>query len=506
MVMELLPFNFTAILVIFSSFIFLLTKARLSKPKSPQNLPPSPWKLPVIGHLHHLVGDLPHRALQRLSQKHGPVLHLQMGEVPAVVISSREAAKEVLKVQDPACAERPESIAVKILMYDYTDIAFCAYGEYWRQMRKICIVELLSTKNVKSFAHIREDEASRLVGSLRSQSGHAVNLSEKIFTFNSSITSRAAFGSGVTDHAALVVLFKEVLAMAAGFELADLFPSWKPLHLFSWNKYKLLRMRAKLDAIVDRLVEEHRSKQSGEFGGEDIVDVLIRMQGSGELNFPITTDNIKAVILDMFIAGSETSSAATVWTMSELMRNPRVMEKVQAEVREAWKGKTAVEERDVEDLKYLKLVVKEALRLHPPVTLLPRQCREECKAAGYSIPVKTKVMINVWSMGRDPNYWVWDDPEIFQPERFLLKETDYLGNQLEFIPFGSGRRICPGVNFGLANVELPLAKLLYHFDWKLPYQGTMAASDMTERDGLTVSRKNPLLLVPTLYNPILHTS
>ncbi|KAH6763559.1 hypothetical protein C2S52_020992 [Perilla frutescens var. hirtella] len=504
MVMELIPFNFTAILVIFSSFIFLLTKARLSKPKSPQNLPPSPWKLPVIGHLHHLVGDLPHRALQRLSQKHGPVLHLQLGEVPAVVISSREAAKEVLKVQDPACAERPESIAVKILVYDYTDIAFCAYGEYWRQMRKICIVELLSTKNVKSFAHIREDEASRLVGSLRSQSGHAVNLSEKIFTFNSSITSRAAFGSGVTDHAALIVLFKDVLAMAAGFELADLFPSWKPLHLFSWNKYKLLRMRAKLDAIVDRLVEEHRSKQSGEFGGEDIVDVLIRMQGSGELNFPITTDNIKAVILDMFIAGSETSSAATVWTMSELMRNPRVMEKVQAEVREAWKGKTVVEERDVEDLKYLKLVVKEALRLHPPVPLLPRQCREECKAAGYSIPVKTKVMINVWSMGRDPNYW--DDPEIFQPERFLLKEIDYLGNQLEFIPFGSGRRICPGLNFGLANVELPLAKLLYHFDWKLPYQGTMAASDMTEHHGLTVSRKNPLLLVPTLYNPIPHTT
>ncbi|KAH6804907.1 hypothetical protein C2S51_029738 [Perilla frutescens var. frutescens] len=504
MVMELIPFNFTAILVIFSSFIFLLTKARLSKPKAPQNLPPSPWKLPVIGHLHHLVGDLPHRALQRLSQKHGPVLHLQLGEVPAVVISSREAAKEVLKVQDPACAERPESIAVKILVYDYTDIAFCAYGEYWRQMRKICIVELLSTKNVKSFAHIREDEASRLVGSLRSQSGHAVNLSEKIFTFNSSITSRAAFGSGVTDHAALIVLFKDVLAMAAGFELADLFPSWKPLHLFSWNKYKLLRMRAKLDAIVDRLVEEHRSKQSGEFGGEDIVDVLIRMQGSGELNFPITTDNIKAVILDMFIAGSETSSAATVWTMSELMRNPRVMEKVQAEVREAWKGKTVVEERDVEDLKYLKLVVKEALRLHPPVPLLPRQCREECKAAGYSIPVKTKVMINVWSMGRDPNYW--DDPEIFQPERFLLKEIDYLGNQLEFIPFGSGRRICPGLNFGLANVELPLAKLLYHFDWKLPYQGTMAASDMTEHHGLTVSRKNPLLLVPTLYNPIPHTT
>ncbi|KAH6825078.1 hypothetical protein C2S53_018457 [Perilla frutescens var. hirtella] len=508
MAIELIPFNFTTILLIFSSFIFLLIKARRSKQKSHQNLPPSPGKLPVIGHLHHLVGDLPHRALQRLSKKHGAVVYLQLGEVPAVVISSREAAKEVLKVQDPGCADRPQSIAGKILWYDYTDIAFCAYNEYWRQMRKICIVELLSTKNVKSFAHIRQDEASSLIRSLQSESssGHAVNLTEKIFTFTSSITCRAAFGGVVTDRAVLIEMFKEAVAMAGGFELADLFPSWKPLHLFSWSKYKLQRMRAKLDAILDRLVEEHKSKQSGEFGGEDIVDVLIRMQGSGELKFPITTDNIKAVIFDMFVAGTETSSSTTVWAMSELMRTPRVMQKVQAEVREALKGKTAVEESDVEGMKYLKLVVKETLRLHPPIPLLPRQSREECKVGGYSIPVKTRVMINVWSMGRDPNYW--DNPEIFCPERFLNapKEMDFVGNDFEFIPFGSGRRICPGLNFGLANVELPLAKLLYHFDWKLPYQGTMSASDMAESDGIAVSRKTPLLLVPTVCNPVLATS
>ncbi|XP_057799419.1 cytochrome P450 71D95-like [Salvia miltiorrhiza] len=495
-----LPFNITTTLLLLSSFIFFLIKA-CTKPKSPkphQNLPPSPRKLPVIGHLHLLVGDLPHRALQRQAQKHGPVMHLQLGEAPAVVISSPEAAKEVLIVQDPACADRPESIAVKILWYDYTDISFSPYDEYWRQMRKICILELLSIKNVKSFGYIRRDECSRLIKSLECSSGNAVDLTDRIFTFTSTITCRAAFGKVVTDREGLIALFKEAETMAGGFELADLFPSWKLLNSLSWNRYRLLRMRGKLDAILDGIIDEHKLKQSGEFGGEDIIDVLIRVQQTGELKIPITTDNIKAVIFDMFVAGTETSSTTTVWAMAEMMRNPEVMEKAQAEVRAAFKGKTAVEESDVQELKFLKLVIKETLRLHPPIPLVPRQTREECKVEGYSIPIKTKVLINIWSMGRDPQYW--DHPETFRPERFENSRKDFVGNDFEYIPFGAGRRSCPGLNYGLANVELPLAKLLYHFDWKLPKGMSCDGLDMSETEGLTVCRKKPLIIIPTICN------
>ncbi|KAL0330239.1 UNVERIFIED_CONTAM: cytochrome [Sesamum radiatum] len=244
-----------------------------------------PPKLPVIGHLHHLVGGMPHHALRRVAQKYGPVLYLKLGEVPAVVISSREATKEVVKVQDPACADRPESIGSKIMWYDYTDIAFSAYNEYWRQMRKICILELLSAKNVKSFGSIRQDEVSRLIKSLQSSSGEAINLTEKVFAFTSSITCRAAFGKVMRDRDMLIAMLKKAVTMAGGFELADLFPSSKLLHVLSWNKYKLLRMRRKLDMILDVILEEHKLKQSGEFGGEDIVDVLLRMQKNGELQF-----------------------------------------------------------------------------------------------------------------------------------------------------------------------------------------------------------------------------
>ncbi|KAL0323923.1 UNVERIFIED_CONTAM: cytochrome [Sesamum calycinum] len=209
-VMEIqLPFSFTTLLL-FSSFIFLLIRAwrKLNFAKKYEKLPPSPPKLPVIGHLHHLVGGMPHHALRRVAQKYGPVLYLKLGEVPAVVISSREATKEVVKVQDPACADRPESIGSKIMWYDYTDIAFSAYNEYWRQMRKICILELLSAKNVKSFGSIRQDEVSRLIKSLQSSSGEAINLTEKVFAFTSSITCRAAFGKVMRDRDMLIAMLK----------------------------------------------------------------------------------------------------------------------------------------------------------------------------------------------------------------------------------------------------------------------------------------------------------
>jgi cytochrome P450 len=337
---------------------------------------------------------------------------------------------------------------------------------------------------------------ARLVKSLRSTSGQPVNLTEKVFAFTSSITCRAAFGKVMRDRDTLIALLKKAVTMAGGFELADLFPSFKLLHVLSWNRYKLLSMRRKLDAILDVFLEEHKLKQSGEFGGEDILDVLLRMQRNGELQFPITNDNIKAVIFDMFSAGTETSSTTIDWAMAELMRNPRVMAKVQAEIRESFKGKTSIEESDVQALKYLKVVIKETFRLHPPIPLLPRACRDECVVDGYTIPLKSKVMVNIWSMGRDPEYW--PEPESFNPERFENGSVDFLGNHFEFIPFGAGRRICPGMTFGLANVELPLAQLLYHFDWKMPKGMRPDDIDMSEAEGIAVSRKNGLILVPTV--------
>ncbi|KAL0312084.1 UNVERIFIED_CONTAM: Premnaspirodiene oxygenase [Sesamum radiatum] len=234
-------------------------------------------------------------------------------------------------------------------------------------------------------------------------------------------------------------------------------------------------------------------------GSEDLVDVLLRLKQSGEFEFPIANNNIKAVLFDMFSAGTETSSTTVDWAMAKLMRNPHVMAKAQAEVRETFKGKETMEESDVHALKYLKLVIKETLRMHPPIPLLPRACREECEVEGYTIPLKAKVMVNTWAMGRDPTYW--PQPENFRPERFEDNSIDYLGTHYQYLPFGSGRRICPGMTFGLANVELPLAQLLYHFDWTLPHGLKPSDMDMADAEGIAVGRKHNLLVVPTPYNP-----
>lgn len=202
----------------------------------------------------------------------------------------------------------------------------------------------------------------------------------------------------------------------------------------------------------------------------------------------------------MYGGGSETSATTIAWAMAEMIKNPRIMEKVQAEVREVFDKEKNLNGRDIEKLTYLKYVVKETLRLHPPAPLLlPRECGQDCEINGYNIPFKSKIIVNAWAIGRDPNYWV--DPEIFYPERFVESCVDYKGNNFEFIPFGAGRRMCPGLTFGLINVEFPLAMLLYHFDWKLPNGVKNEDLDMSETFGSAVTRKDDLYLIPITYHP-----
>ncbi|XP_070035351.1 cytochrome P450 71D7-like [Nicotiana tomentosiformis] len=201
---------------------------------------------------------------------------------------------------------------------------------------------------------------------------------------------------------------------------------------------------------------------------------------------------VEALNCDIFIAGSETSSTTIIWALSEMMKNPNIMAKAQSEVRQVFKGKRNDEE-DLEKLTYLDLVIKETLRLHTPVPLLPRECREQTDIDGYTIPLRTRVLVNAWALARDPESW--NDPECFIPERFENSLIDYMGKFFEFIPFGAGRRACPGMQFGLANVRHALAQLLHHFEWELPYGTNPKDLDMTESHGLSAAKQQDLYLV-----------
>ncbi|CAL5435002.1 unnamed protein product [Camellia sinensis] len=418
-----------------------------------QNLPPGLWKLPLIGNIHQL-SSLPHRSLRDLATKHGPLMHLQLGEVSAVVISSPQLAKMVMTTHDVALANRPRLLVAETLLYR-SDIGFSPYGGYLRQMRKICTEELLSARKK------------------------------------------------CRDQEVLMELMKDTTSLAGGFDLADLFPSIKLLHVVSGMKPKLMKMHRKIDDVLESIIRERRmaSTEESEQREEDLLDVLLRLEKTGDLEFPITDDNING---DMFPGSTETSSTTVEWAMAELMKKPTVMKKAQAELRQSLlklnEKQRIHHQTHIQKLAYLKMVIKETLRLHRPAPLLlPRESREPCNIDGYNIAANTQVLVNAWAIGRDPNHW--DDAQSFRPERFQHSSIDFVGNNFEFIPFGAGRRICPGMLFGLANVELPLALLLYHFDWELPGEMKPEDLDMNEGHGAIVRKRNGLCLVPTPFVP-----
>ena len=209
---------------------------------------------------------------------------------------------------------------------------------------------------------------------------------------------------------------------------------------------------------------------------------------------------------DIFGAGSETSATTLEWAMAELVRNPKAMRRATAEVRGAFGARGAVSEHALGELPYLHLVIRETFRLHTPLPLLlPRQCQEPRRVLGYDVPPGATVLANVWALGRDERYWP-GDPEAFRPERFEAGAdaggVEFKGADFELLPFGAGRRMCPGMSFGLANVELPLASLLFHFDWEAPGVADPAELDMAEAFGMTAKRKANLLLRPVLRVPV----
>ncbi|KAK8918269.1 Premnaspirodiene oxygenase [Platanthera zijinensis] len=474
-------------LLVFFILTVLIKKISSGHPKEAIRQPPGPWNLPVIGSLHHLLRPQPaHQILSRLSAIHGPIMGLKLGEISAVVVSSSAAAKEILKTHDISFASRPIYSSIKVITYGGKDIAFAPYGEFWRQMRRLCLLELLSAKRVQSFRYIREEEISNLIQSIAgaAASSVSVNLNDEISQLSSNITARAVIGRRTTDHKLFRSAVTGVEKLASGLNFPDLFPSMP---------------------FIARITGEHRKNQGLQpLAVDDIIDVLLRIQEENDLQFPLTDDHIKAVIGDLLVAGSSTTASTLVLAMSELIRNPAVKCKAQSEVRETFgRGmpNTMAEEELMsgDKLSYLKLVIKETLRLHPPAPLLlPRENPERCEVMGYEIPAKTMVMVNAWAMGRDSNNW--DEPDAFRPERFDgSDDAEFKGRQTKFIPFGAGRRICPGMSFALAVVEMTLAHLLYYFDWE--YIG--GELDMTEAPGLSADLKFPLCLLPIQHIPLL---
>ncbi|XP_054816433.1 cytochrome P450 71D10-like [Prosopis cineraria] len=490
--------------ILFTSLCFILVIHKLSNSrKRSQNLPPGPPRLPLIGNLHQLAGSIPTRSLRDLANKYGPLMHLQLGQLPHIIVSSPEMAKEVTKTHDQIFANRPKILATDIFAYSSSDIVFSSYGNYWRQLRKICTLELFSAKRVQTFKAIREEEVSALMKDIDEHEGSAMNLSKKIFPLTNSIVARAAFGKKTNNVEAILPTIEHAIRLTTGLNVIDFYPSLGFLSVITGIKSTMIRIHHEIDRILGSIMTDHKEKKiNGTGETEDLVDVLLRIQNDDDLEIPLSSDNIKAVILDVFVGGTETTATTTEWTMTELLRNPVAMKKAQEEVQSFYGSKGCVDESGIPQLKYVTAVIKETLRMHPPAPLLvPRENSERCEINGYEIPAKTKIIVNAWAIGRDPKYW--NEPEKFVPERFLDTAVDYNfnGPNFEFIPFGAGRRICPGIAFAAPVVELLISSLLYHFDWKLPNGMKPEELDTEECFGATMRRKNDLCVVPFKYIP-----
>ncbi|KAL1551828.1 cytochrome P450 CYP71D411 [Salvia divinorum] len=500
-----MEFNFntpSTLIALLSSLLFLFTFLKylsISKAANRYSHIPGPKTLPLIGNLHlMLLTAAPHRLFRRLAAKHGPLMHLQLGEIHFIIVSSVDLAKQALKIHDVNFANRPPGVAQEVLAYNMTDLVAAPYGDYWRMLRKICTLELLSTRRVQSFRSIREEENMNLCKGLASCEGSTpANLSEKLHLSSYDVITRAAVGTRTKERVMESSVIANISEVGSGFMTADFYPSMKLLRWITIAPYKIQRIRRTLDRLFDGIIEQHRSGADVDDKFEDFVDVLLKIQEDGS----ITNDNIKAVLVDVFSAGTGTSATATEWAMTELMKNPTTLAKAQEEVRRVFDDKGYVDEDKFEELNYLKLIIKETLRFHPPTPLLiPRINTEKCEINGYKIPAGTSLIVNAWALGRDPEYW--KDPEKFIPERFEESSIDFKGNDLQYLPFGAGRRMCPGMLYGLANVEFILAMLLYHFDWKMPSGMKIDELDVTEAFGSSLKRKNPLRLVPILKRPL----
>ncbi|XP_030454906.1 cytochrome P450 CYP82J17-like [Syzygium oleosum] len=499
-----------------------------SKPRGTTLPPELPGAWPIIGHLHLLRGETTlARTLAAMADAQGPMFRIRLGVHPTIVISSREVVRECFTAHDKNLASRVKSKAGIHLGCGNAAFAFAEYGDFWREMRKITMLELLSTRRLDNLKHVQASEIDTFIKDLRTlcrtNTDNVQNGSSKVvvisqllelLTLNIIIRmiaskryfglSSASTGSSTDDDEAshLRKVIKDMMYISGFPAISDLLPFAGWTDCVGTVK-TMKRVARELDEIIGKWVEEHKLKRGDDQRGgamdvqEDFIDVMLSVIGEeGFASFGYSPETlVKATVMNIIVAASDTTSLNLTWVLSLLLNNKHVMERAQEEIDlKVGKGKW-VQDSDIENLPYLQAIVKETLRLYPPgPVLVPHEARADCTINGYLIPKGTWIFVNAWKLHRDPR--VWSDPEKFSPERFLTSHSgvDASGQHFEFIPFGSGRRSCPGASFALRVTHLTLARLLQAFDLATPSDEPV---DMTEGLGVNLPKATPLEVVLT---------
>lgn len=481
---------------------FLLFLYYFWNPNNKRRLPRAGGALPIIGHLHLLGGkQLLHKTLGAMADKYGAAFTIKLGSQENLVISSWEMAEECFATLDKVFADRPNIAASRILTYNGAMFGFASYGPYWRQMRKIATLELLSHRRIDLLSHVRASELhaslNQLYRSWANKNGTTFLVDMKQWFGDLTMNTFVRMVGGERSRSDGHRVIRNFFHYFGVFVLSDAIPSLAWLDL-QGHERSMKRTAKELDDLVGEWLKEHKQRRmdssSGDKGrvDEDFMDVMLTIF-EGADHFPeFEADTvIKATCLNMVLAGSDTIKVTLTWALSLLLNNPRVLNKAQEEVDAHISKDRQVNDSDIKKLVYLDAVVKETMRLYPPGPVIGlHSAMEDCTLSpGYHVPAGMKLLVNVWKIQRDGK--VWPEPLEFRPERFMTthKDIDLRGRNFELIPFGAGRRSCPGTSLALQMVHFTLASLLHCYQFT---RASDAEIDMTESSGLTNLKATPL--------------
>ncbi|XP_004293232.1 PREDICTED: cytochrome P450 82A3-like [Fragaria vesca subsp. vesca] len=463
-----------------------------------------------------------------MAKKYGPLFTIKLGVHPTLVVSSSQVAKECFTINDIATSSRPKLTAVEIMGYNNAMFGFESAGPYWREVRKIAILQLLSNRRLQILAHIRVSEVRTFLkqlyttwnsSDLMKKEGNSdgdlvvlVELKELLGDLSLNVILRMISGKRYSfaanddekkEAGHIHTAVRKFIYFVGLFTVGDSIPYIRWLDLGGHEK-EMKKTAKEMDAILEGWLEEHKRKRALREEEDDIkepgdfMDALVyALEGADLSGYDANTVN-KATCLNLIAAGSDSMYVTLTWAISLLLNHPHVLERAQEELDTEVGRERAVAESDLCKLVYLQAIVKETLRLYPAAPLAaPHEFNEDCTIAGYHVPKGTRLITNIWRVQTDPQ--AWPEPLEFKPERFLTthKDVDVRGQNFELIPFGSGRRSCPAVSFSLQMVQSTLASFLHAFQISAPFN---AHVDMSESFGATNVKATPLevLIKPRL--------
>ncbi|XP_050228539.1 cytochrome P450 76A1-like [Mercurialis annua] len=471
-------------------------------------LPPGPIRLPLVGNLLQLSKE-PHASFAKLASQYGPIMTLWLGPIRTVVISSSEVAKEMFKNHDTVLAGRQIYESMKGKYGNEGSLITAQYGSQWRLLKRLCTTELFTGSRLDATQTIRANSVDRMIQYLRNASENgtkAVDLHRCFFLMAFNHIGNLIFSQNLDDpnlERGSIYFYhtSKIMEVSCKPNVADFLPILKWIDPQGIKRRTHFHTEHAFEAGQGFIEERIKIRSCEAHDGDkdkrkDFLDVLLDFHGDNiKAPSKLTSTFMNIIITEIFCAGSDTTSSTLEWAMAELLHNPIILKKLQFELRTIIHPENKFEEKNIENLPYLMAIIKETLRLHPPTPLLvPHMAMESCNMLGFDIPKNTQILVNVWAIGRDPK--TWEDPLLFRPERFLEPNmADYKGSYFQYLPFGSGRRMCPAVPLASRLLPFALGSVVHSFDWVL--DGIKPENvDMSEMVELTLRKFIPLKAIP----------